>query len=117
MKAPQELEQRWVLLQHWLKERFGRLPDLNAVLFLIGLQETGVHKSQFSKEEKQDLMHVGVCTVLSLSGYYRRVRIDVEGWPHFEIEKPLPPLSTDEQELLLKEHVLRYFEPYLNKKR
>ncbi|MCS6916141.1 MAG: hypothetical protein RMK52_09440 [Chitinophagales bacterium] len=104
------LEQRWLALQRWLGQRFGREPDLNAVLFLIGIQETGFRRSSFSKEEKQDLMHVGVCTVLSAPGYYRLRHMDEEGWPHFELVKPLPPLQLEQQEQLLKQHVLHYFD-------
>ena len=43
---------------------------MEAILFLIGMQETGFIKEKITKEQKQDLMHVAVCTVFAQSGYY-----------------------------------------------
>ena len=51
--------------------RFGKKPDVEAILFLIGIQEIGNFRKKFSKEQKQDLMHVAVCSLLSQSGYYK----------------------------------------------
>jgi hypothetical protein len=45
-------------------------PDVETILFLIGLQETGFEAEKISKEQKQDLMHVAVCTLLQPSGYF-----------------------------------------------
>ena len=38
-----ELDFEWQHIRHFLKERFKKesLPDLNGVLFLIGIQELG----------------------------------------------------------------------------
>ena len=52
-------------------------------IFLIGIQEIGNITNKFSKEQKQDLMHVAVCSLLSQSGYYKLEGYDDEGWPHF----------------------------------
>lgn len=82
---------------------------MDGILFLIGIQELGSGKQDFSKEEKQDLMHIAVCTVLSPSGYYAFEGHDEEGWPHYKQLKPLPPLMLVEQENFLKDHVLLYF--------
>ena len=90
-------------------ERFGKKPDLEAVLFLIGMQETGFMVEKISKEQKQDLMHIAVCTLLSQSGYYVMEGLDEEGWPHFKQLKPLPEFNMYEQENFLKDHVLLYF--------
>jgi hypothetical protein len=38
--------------------------DLNAVLFLIGVQELGQHAREFKKDEKVALMHIAICVVL-----------------------------------------------------
>jgi hypothetical protein len=70
MIAAHDLQQRWWNLEAKLEERFGKKPDMEAVLFLIGMQETGFIKQKITKEQKQDLMHVAICTVLSASGYY-----------------------------------------------
>lgn len=87
-----------------------RPKDLNAILFLIGVQELGKGKRGFSKEEKQDLMHIGICKVLSLSGYYELEGLDEDGWPHWKMSRKLPHFDLLEQEKLLKMHVIEYFE-------
>jgi len=105
------LERKWAWLQTALHERLGKKPkDLNGVLFLIGVQELGRGHAHFSKEEKQDLMHIAICKVLSYSGYYELEGIDKEGWPHWKLIKKLPHFDLLEQEKLLKMHVLEYFE-------
>ena len=82
---------------------------METLLFLIGVQEFGDIRKKFSKEEKQDLMHIAVCTVLSQSGYYALEGNDADGWPHFKQLKPLPGFIMIEQENFLKDHILLYF--------
>ena len=92
-------------------ENLGKRPkDLNAVLFLIGVQELGRGHTHFSKEEKQDLLHIAICKVLSYSGYYLLDGVDADGWPHWVLQKKLPRFDLLEQEQLLKWNVLEYFE-------
>ena len=74
-------------------ERFGKKPDVEAILFLIGLQEIGLSQEKISKEQKQDLMHVAICTILSSSGYYIVEGKDQEGWPHFKQLKEFEQLD------------------------
>jgi hypothetical protein len=105
-----DLQQRWWNLEAKLVERFGKKPDLEAVLFLIGMQETGYVVGKISKEQKQDLMHIAVCTVLGQSGYYIKEGNDEEGWPHYKQLKELPTHDLREQENFIKDHVLLYFE-------
>ena len=93
-------------------ERFGKKPDMEAILFLIGIQEFGEIRERFTKEQKQDLMHVAVCNLLSQSGYYELESIDADGWPHFRQLKPMPDMSMPEQENFLKDHILLYFEQH-----
>jgi hypothetical protein len=76
MLANDDLQQRWWDLEAKLVERFGKKPDLEAVLFLIGIQEFGRIREKFTKEQKQDLMHVAICSLLSQSGYYELEKID-----------------------------------------
>ena len=102
-------EKDWKLLEKKLQERFGKIPSVESILFLIGLQETGFIDKKLSKEEKQDVMHIAVCTVLSPSGYFIFEKKDEDGWAHFKTLKPLPLLNLNEQEHLLKEHILLYF--------
>lgn len=105
-----DLQSRWWKLEEKLLQKFGKKPDMEAILFLIGIQEFGNVKKKFSKEQKQDLMHVAVCSLLSHSGYYQLEGLDKEGWPHFIQMKELPQYNMIEQENFLKDHVLMYFE-------
>ena len=86
-----------------------KLPDLQAILFLIGIQELGQLRNDFTKEEKQDLMHIAVCTLLSQQGYYEKIGKDEDGWPHFKLIRALPDQDLKAQETLLKEMVVLYF--------
>lgn len=111
LKKDLELERRWQQLRLHLGEQIGRRPkDLNAILFLIGVQELGQGRRTFSKEEKQDLMHIAICKVLSYSGFYELEGLDEQGWPHWKKIKNLPHFDLLEQEKLLRMHVLDYFE-------
>ena len=110
-KRDLDLDRKWQALIGQMQNSVGKKPkDLNEVLFLIGIQELGRGAKRFSKEEKQDLMHIAICKVLSLSGYYVLEGLDQDGWPHWKLVKPLPPLSLKEQDILLKQAVLLYFE-------
>jgi len=112
MFATDDLQQRWWNLESRLVERFGKKPDLESLLFLIGIQEYGQIKEKFTKEQKQDLMHIAICTLLTPSGFYELERMDEEGWPHFRQLKAMPDMNPIEQENFLKDHVLLYFEEH-----
>jgi len=106
-----DFDRQWQRLLRELDTALGMKPkDLNGVLFIIGVQELGKGFKHFSKEEKQDLMHIGICRVLSMSGYYELEGTDKDGWPHWKLVKRLPHFDLLEQEKLLKLHVLEYFE-------
>src|SRR4051812_1433638 len=109
MQTSDDLQARWWKLEGELLERFGKKPDLETVLFLIGIQEYGQIRDKFTKEQKQDLIHIAVCTLLMPTGYYDIDHYDDDGWPHFNQLKPLPVMNMMEQELFLKDHVLLYF--------
>ncbi|MTI29254.1 hypothetical protein, partial [Xanthovirga aplysinae] len=90
-KKDLELQREWTRLTKKLEGIIGKRPkDLNAVLFLIGVQELGRGAHSFSKEEKQDLLHIAICKVLSLSGFYELEGLDEQGWPHWKLVKKLP---------------------------
>ncbi len=104
------LEEQWERLLGALEQIVGKRPaDLNGVLFLIGVQELGKGALNFTKEQKQDLMHIGVCAVMSLSGYYTLSGRDKDGWPHYDLTGKLPFADLLGQEQLLKMHVIEYF--------
>jgi hypothetical protein len=105
-----DLQQRWWELEAKLVERFGKKPDMETILFLIGIQESGKLFQKYTKEQKQDLMHVAVCSLLSNDGYYELEKFDEDGWPHFRQLKPMPQLNATEQENFLKDYILLYFQ-------
>jgi len=106
-----ELDFAFTRIRHIIKERFQRaaLPDLNAILFLIGVQELGRWQESFTKDEKQDLMHIAVCRLLAYDDHYEFVGRDADGWPHYELRSSLPKIDLATQERLLKEKIVRYF--------
>ena len=112
MQNKDDFQVRWWTLEAKLVERFGKKPDMEAILFLIGIQEYGHIRDKFTKEQKQDLMHVAVCTLLGQSGYYEIDGYDIDGWPHFKQLKALPVMDMIEQENFLKDHALLYFETH-----
>jgi hypothetical protein len=105
----QELDLEWEFLIGRLTKVIGKKPNMDAILFLIGVQELGRGTQRFSKEEKQDLMHIGICRLLSQSGYYELEGIDQDGWPHFNLVNPLPKFDLLEQEKFLQMHIKEYF--------
>jgi len=109
MMISDDLQARWWKLEEKLVERFGKKPDMESILFLIGVQEVGGVGHSFTKEQKQDLMHVAVCTILIPGGYYELEGWDEDGWPHFKQIKELPPMEFMQQENFMKDHVLFYF--------
>lgn len=106
----EDLQVRWLKLRIKLKEKFNIKPDMDGILLLIGVQELGQGPQKFDKEQKQDLMHIAVCTLLLESGFYRKDGLDDDGWPHFTQLSALPEYNLIEQENFLKDHVLHYFQ-------
>ncbi|MEI8278701.1 MAG: hypothetical protein WCG87_02990 [Bacteroidota bacterium] len=107
----ENFEQKWKDLEFTLHQRFEKVPDMEGILFLIGINELGIlHANKFSKEQKQDLMHVAVCKLLSQLGYYEYVGRDEDGWPHYVESEIIPISGLLEQELVLKECIIRYFD-------
>ena len=85
-------------------------PDITAIIFVVGLQELQRFDMTFKKDQKVDIMHVGICSLLLPFGYFEFMGRDEEGWPHFERKDDLPELSPADQDRLMREAVIRYFE-------
>ncbi len=100
----------WEDIEKYMFERFEKETDLKAVLFVIGLRESGSIKSKYTKENKQDLMNLAACKILSLDGYFEVSHLDAESWPVWKQAKPIPEMNPEQQERFLKEHVIKYFE-------
>jgi hypothetical protein len=106
-----KFEFEWLQLRHRVQDLFKKsdLPDLNAILFLVGVRELGQLKKSWTKEEKQDLMHIAVCELLIPEGYYTFKGLDQDGWPHYEQVMNVPVKGVEEQERLLQERLIEYF--------
>ena len=109
IKNVEELKVQWEILHHKLSNQFDADLDLQGILFLIGVQELGKGFKKFSKDQKQDLMHIATCRLLSIYGYYELEGVDEEGWPHWKKTQSLPRMTLGEQDYLLKQAVIEYF--------
>jgi hypothetical protein len=108
----EESKLKWNRLVEFVSKEFGdgEQLDLQAILFLIGIQELGKGYQTFSKEEKMDLLHIAICRLLSNYGYYEFEGRDKDGWPHYKTNEKLPALKPGEQTILMKEAAILYFE-------
>lgn len=107
---PAEIHAKWKVLQDQIAIDFeSEAPDLKVVLFLIGVQELGKGPGKFSKRQKEELMHIATCRLLSEMGFYELEGLDQDGWPHWKLIKPIPSYASMEQELLLKGLAIHYF--------
>ncbi|MCF4100716.1 hypothetical protein L1I30_03455 [Gillisia sp. M10.2A] len=111
MARDEQLKERWSSLQTKLSAQFadGDLLDLDAIIYLVGVQELGQIHRRFKKDHKLDLMHIAICTLLEPYGYYEFDYFDEEGWPHFKMLEVLPNLKAGEQSVLMKEAIVNYF--------
>lgn len=100
----------WKRIVDYVELNFNKKPDMNAILFLIGMRELGhLPEEKFKKSDKVDLMHIAVCKILSYSGHYRLKGADENGWPHWELVKQLPQFNVFEQESYIRTHIIEYF--------
>ncbi|EMQ95820.1 MULTISPECIES: hypothetical protein [Xanthomarina] len=111
MSRDEQLKQRWELIVDKLSKQFadGDTLDLDAIIYLIGVQELGQFDKKFKKDHKLDLMHIAICRLLEPYGYYEFDYFDEDGWPHYIIKEQLPPLKAGEQSVLMKEAIVSYF--------
>lgn len=99
----------WEKLQHQLKARFGSTLEMDALIFVIGLQELGKPHRKYKKDEKIAIMHVAVCTLLEPFGFYKYIGLDGDGWPHWELVEELPALDAKQQNRLMVDAIIDYF--------
>lgn len=105
------LQLRWARLIDTLRLQMHlkKVPNMEAILFLIGVRELGKGPDEFTKEQKVDLMHIAICAILAPAGYYRLTHADQDGWPHWEQVKEIPFIDIFSQEIFLKSHIVDYF--------
>ena len=111
MARDEQLKERWESVVKLLSNRFadGEVLDLDAIIYLVGLQELGQIHRKFKKDEKLNLMHIAICRLLEPYGYYEFEYFDEQGWPHYKVLEQLPPLKAGEQSVLMKEAIVQYF--------
>lgn len=109
MTVMQETEAEFEKVIRVMDEKFGEGADLQMILFMIGVNELGKGYKKFSKNEKLDVLHIAVCTLLEPYGYYTFEGLDKDGWPHFAATEKLPFLKPGHQGLLMKQAVVDYF--------
>jgi hypothetical protein len=111
MSRDQQLKDRWEKLVQLLSDQFsqGEDLDLDAIIYLIGVQELGKVHQKYKKDEKLNLMHIAICRLLEPYGFYEFEYFDDEGWPHYTVKEELPPLKAGEQSVLMKEAIVNYF--------
>ena len=112
MSRDGKLKERWEDVVKKLSNQFadGDTLDLDAIIYLIGVQELGQFERKFKKDHKLDLMHIAICKLLEPYGYYEFDFFDKDGWPHYKIVTDLPNLKPGEQAVLMKEAIIHYFE-------
>ena len=104
-----DLEKKFKEVIETLTIQFGDDLDMQGVLFLIGIQELGKGPIKLSKNEKLDVMHIAICTLLAPYSYYEYEGLDKDGWPHWKINEKLPPLKPGQQLQLMKQAIVDYF--------
>jgi hypothetical protein len=111
MSRDQNLKEDWDQVLNILSATFseGEVLNLDAIIYLIGVQELGQGAKEFKKDDKLNLMHIAICRLLEPFGYYEFDFYDNDGWPHYKVLEELPPLKSGEQTVLMKEAIVLYF--------
>ena len=111
MSRDELLKQRWEEVVKKLSDQFadGDILELDAIIYLIGVQELGQLHRNFKKDDKVNLMHIAICKLLVPYGYYELDFVDDQGWPHYKTKESLPHLKAGEQSVLMKEAIVNYF--------
>ncbi|MCD6066858.1 MAG: hypothetical protein K0S33_1684 [Bacteroidetes bacterium] len=99
----------WDRLLAKMKEIHGEEPQIDSILFLIGVQELGMGYKKFKKDDKVNIMHIAICTLLEPYGFYVFDGRDKDGWPHWTLKENLPPLDSKQQNKLMVGAIIDYF--------
>lgn len=112
MSEIKSLKEKWEILVEKLTDQFaeGDVLTIDAIIYLVGVQELGQGHRSFKKDEKVNLMHIAICKLLEPYGYYEFDFFDDDGWPHYKTITELPNLKPGEQTVLMKEAIVNYFE-------
>ena len=103
--------QLWEEVEAFFVKNFDteKHPQIDTLLFLIGVQELGSGQQKYSKDDKLNILHIAVCRLLEPFGYYKFSNYDDYGNPQFEEVEKLPELKPNEQQILMKKAIIQYF--------
>ncbi len=104
----------WKELGQILHARFGVEIDLNGALFLIGIRERGLSFQEFSREEKLNLINLGICILYQEMGLVSPSGTGKDGWPLFHQNALAPIILEDLKIKTLQECAIRYFQKVLD---
>ena len=112
MSRDKKLKVQWEDLVEKVSNNFGggEKLDIDSITYLIGVQELGKGFQKYEKDEKINIMHIAICTLLEPFGFYEFDYFDEDGWPHYKVLDELPFLKPGEQSVLMKEAIVMYFE-------
>jgi hypothetical protein len=112
MSRDKNIKIQWENLVEKVSAKFGggEKLDVDAITYLIGIQELGKGFQKYQKEDKINIMHIAICRLLEPFGFYAFDYYDEDGWPHYKVLDELPFLKPGEQSVLMKEAIVMYFE-------
>ena len=66
MSRDLQLKERWEVLIEKLSAQFadGDELELDAIIYLVGVQELGQYHKTYEKDEKINLIHIAICRLL-----------------------------------------------------
>ena len=105
----ENLEKEWTRTVSIISKNFGEEIDVMTILFLIGMQELDKGYQKLNKDQKLEVIHIGLCVIFEPYGYYTKSGRDNEGWPHFEQKNTFSCINVNEQESLIKKAIINYF--------
>jgi hypothetical protein len=108
MQVEDELDQQWLQLLNKLAEKHTIKPDMDGVLLLIGIRESGLPQKEFTTYEKINLVQMAVCTVLVPARYYELFWVEDSGWPHYKQLVREPEMSPQQRQDFLKPYIIQY---------
>jgi len=99
----------WAKLKEEFKSNYGEFPSVISLLFLIGMEHTPVFGVELTKEQKQEVIHVGLCAMLVKEGVYTLDHHDEDGWPHYKATEKSETINIEKQENYIKQLLINYF--------
>jgi len=102
------VDKEFKMIEFQFIKRFKKKPTLEGILLLIGFQECPESKLSRDKEEKLDLINLGMLIVLEKMGYFKRIKSDTT-WPAFE---PTEQKAEENKETIVRRGIVEYFRNY-----